>query len=442
MNLNPSELDEARKRKGQDQPILAASESSQETIDPFDYAETIVRDLSLHVGSRLRDFRSDLAAMHSAVVQLPETMKINALGQSIQDLRERLAHLTGVVSQQVARYPEELERVSKMTADLLNRVAGLESWIASIRHSMAQGEAPTLPLPTGGFVGQDQFAAALSQAHENLMRVVGAVRDMQLDLRDLRSDWRQANGQVSPPPAAPPAPVPAVAPVPGPHTEATGLSAADLEPLHTRLEVLHQRLKTLEGKVAAPAPGSGGDIASLVLAAWPRLVAPSGSETLRQATEAALQKLTARMDRVVRMEPTPKGPGLIAIGLRQRSGRYDTVLAAAEDLCGRSWSLAANGLDMTALDGERPATRVSCWHPLLAAAALLRQSEPKARVLPLLIYGNGQIDRLPPRSVLLEYGQRLGVGDAAAKLTLFGASDCLVADIVALDDLTALLADF
>lgn len=240
----------------------------QESVDPFDYAETIVRDLAVHVGSRLRDFRSDLAAMHSAVVQLPETMKINALGHSIQELRERLAHLTGVVSQQVTRYPEELDRVAKTAADLLNRVAGLESWIAAARQSMAQGDAPNLPMPTGGFVGQDQMNAIIGQVHESLMRVVGAVRDLQLDVRDIRTDLRslsvdQAVAAAATPPAAgtgeggtaDAAPAEPAAPVAPPGPDLSGALAA----LETRLSVLEGR----PAPVAAAAPDLSGALAAL-----------------------------------------------------------------------------------------------------------------------------------------------------------------------------------
>ncbi|MEA1677338.1 hypothetical protein [Nitrospirillum sp. BR 11163] len=109
----------------------------EESVDPFDYAESIVRDLALHVGSRLRDLRNDLTAMHSAVVSLPETMRINALGQSIQELRERVAHLTGVVSHHAGRPAEEAERLARGVGelkhtldDVTQRVGVLENWLS------------------------------------------------------------------------------------------------------------------------------------------------------------------------------------------------------------------------------------------------------------------------------------------------------------------------
>lgn len=407
----------------------------QESVDPFDYAETIVRDLALHVGSRLRDFRSDLSAMHSAVVQLPETMKINALGQSIQELRERLAHLTGVVSQQVTRYPEELDRVSKSAGELLNRVAGLESWIAAARQSIAQGDAPNLPVPSGGFIGHDQFNAIVGQVHDSILRVVGAVRDLQLDVRDIRSDIRAVPAE----PAAKPA---TAAPDHGPALTdlARRLSALESRPAPTppydhgpTLADLDRRLATLENRpapvAAAPvtpaADGGSADVAALVFGAWHRLSQPAGDKALSQTVEAVLSTLSRTFDQTVRAPLVAKGSGIVAVASAKRGGTPIAALLATEDLCGRTWTLGPDGAEMTAAaDGDKPgAVRIPCWRALLAAASLVEQQNPGTRVLPLLVYGHGGIDALPSRDDMAAHGGRLGVGAATERLLVIGASD-------------------
>lgn len=395
----------------------------QEAVDPFDYAETIVRDLALHVGTRLRDFRSDLAAMHTAVVQLPETMKINALGQSIQELRERLAHLTGVVSQQVTRYPEELDRVAKLSSDLLNRVAGLESWIAAARQTLAQGDAPSLPSPTGGFVGQDQLNAVIGQVHESLMRVVGAVRDLQLDLRDLRSDVR-AGGNGAPSPALPP----------------------DLD----------QRLRLLEDKVAAfakapapvpaptPAPVAGPSataLAALVMGAWNRLAQPAGAEALRQAVGTTVAAVRTRLDSVVVPPQTARGSGIVAIGTGRRDGKSLVVLVATEDLCGRTWTLGAGGTEMSSAEtADRPASvRTACWRALLGAASLVEQTEPGVVVLPVLVYGHGHLNILPDREDILTYARSTGTLASAQRLLSVAAADVSLPGLGRPEDVASVL---
>lgn len=395
----------------------------QESVDPFDYAETIVRDLALHVGSRLRDFRSDLAAMHSAVVQLPETMKINALGQSIQELRERLAHLTGVVSQQVTRYPEELDRVAKVATELMNRVAGLESWIAAARQSMAQGDMPNLPIPTGGFIGHDQFNVVVGQVHDSILRVVGAVRDLQLDVRDIRTDIRTnpaANGSVAPAPA-----------VAGPDH---GPALADLA----------RRLTAVESRpvLAAVAPvGPPPDLAALVFGAWNRLAQPPGDEALRQSVESVLTVLAPRFDSIVRQPQVAKGSGLVAVANGKRGGTALVALLATEDLCGRAWALGAHGGEMRSEEeGDKPsAIRTPCWRALLAAVALVEQASPGARVLPILVYGHGSIDAVPSRDDMAAYGRRLGVGAAADRLVTIAAADQNHAGLGQPQDLAAAL---
>ncbi|AUN30932.1 hypothetical protein [Niveispirillum cyanobacteriorum] len=445
MSMPSSDTTDARKPVETGATGAPLTGEVQDSVDPFDYAETIVRDLAHHVGSRLRDFRSDLAAMHSAVVQLPETMKINALGQSIQELRERLAHLTGVVSQQVTRYPEELDRVAKSASELLNRVAGLESWIAAARQTMAQGgEGPNLPMPTGGFVGHDQFEAIISQVHDSILRVVGAVRDLQLDVRDIRSDIRKgAQGDV----AAAAAPV-AAAPATPDHGPALAELSRRLAALENRptpasgqaLADLERRLKALEDQPAAEAPAPAApavppapvaaapaqaDVAALVFGAWHRLSLPAGDKALSQTVEAVLSTLSRTFDQTVRSPQVAKGSGIVAVATATRAGTPITALLATEDLCGRTWTLGADAADMAApADGDKPAAaRTPCWRALLAASALVEQQQPGTKVLPLLVYGHGSIDKLPTRDDMNAHAGKLGVSAAAERLLVIGAPD-------------------
>lgn len=442
MSMPSSDTTDARKPVETGATGAPLTGEVQDSVDPFDYAETIVRDLAHHVGSRLRDFRSDLAAMHSAVVQLPETMKINALGQSIQELRERLAHLTGVVSQQVTRYPEELDRVARSASELLNRVAGLESWIAAARQTMAQGgEGPNLPLPTGGFVGHDQFEAIIGQVHDSILRVVGAVRDLQLDVRDIRSDIRKA-----PTGEAPAAAAPVVAgPDHGPALTELSRRLAALENRPTpasgqALADLERRLKVLEDQpaVEAPAPVAPAvppapvaaapaqpDMAALVFGAWHRLSLPAGDKALTQTVEAVLSTLSRTFDQTVRSPLVAKGSGIVAVATATRGGVPVTALLATEDLCGRTWTLGADAADMAApADGDKPAAvRTPCWRALLAASALVEQQQPGGKVLPLLVYGHGSIDKLPSRDDMNAHAGKLGVSAAAERLLVIGAPD-------------------
>ncbi|MBP7334668.1 hypothetical protein [Niveispirillum sp.] len=445
MSMPSSDTTDARKLAEAGAGGAPLTGEVQDSVDAFDYAETIVRDLALHVGSRLRDFRSDLAAMHSAVVQLPETMKINALGQNIQELRERLAHLTGVVSQQVTRYPEELDRVSKSASELLNRVAGLESWIAAARQTMAQGgEAPNLPIPSGGFVGHDQFEAIIGQVHESILRVVGAVRDLQLDVRDIRSDLRKVPTLPAETVAAP-EPAPAV-PVPdhGPALAELSRRLAALENRPTpasgqALADLERRLKALEDRpvsvapapvapVAPPAPVAAAiqsDVAALVFGAWHRLSLPAGDKALSQTVEVVSSALSRTFDQTTRSPQVAKGSGIVAVATATRGGTPITALLATEDLCGRAWTLGADGAEMAAgADGDKPAAvRTPCWRALLAATALVEQQQPGTKVLPILVYGHGTIDKLPSREDMAAHAGKLGVAVAAERLLVVGAPD-------------------
>ena len=431
MNMPSSDRPDGQKSDAAE-PVTSMTTSLtgelQEAVDPFDYAETIVRDLALHVGTRLRDFRSDLAAMHNAVVQLPETMKINALGQSIQELRERLAHLTGVVSQQVTRYPEELDRVAKLSSDLLNRVAGLESWIAAARQSLAQGDAPALPSPTGGFVGQDQLNAVVGQVHESLMRVVGAVRDLQLDLRDLRSDVRAGVPAGSAPPALP----------------------GDLD---QRLRILEEKVVAV-AKAPAPAPVVqpaaaspannlvATNLAALVMGAWSRLAQPAGAEALRQAVDATVAAVRSRVEHVVVPAEVARGSGIVAVGTGRCDGRPLVVLVATEDLCGRTWTLGAGGMEMASAEtaDRPPSTRTACWRALLGAAALVEQAQPGAVVMPVLVYGHGHLNVLPSREEIIAYARSTGTVIAAQRLLCVAAADVSLPGLGRPADVASVLA--
>ncbi|ACJ00716.1 hypothetical protein [Rhodospirillum centenum] len=438
-----------------------------ETVDPFDYAEAIVRDLALHVGTRLRDFRTDLMAMHNAIVQLPEQMRLPALGQSIQELRERVAHLAGVVSQQASRPPEEPERLVRAVNDLLQRVHGLEGWVAAAaRRAAAGGEeeedvVPLLPSAGtgGGLVSLDQFDRAVDQLHQSILRVVGAVRDMQLDIRDLR------NGAVAP---AVGAAGPAVM------TQAPAIDAAALErrleslgsrldAQATRLQGLVERLDSQEDTVAAlaeqvtapppppppplPLPPvvvpvaaparapvaalepvteptfSPSDVATLIFAAWPRLSQPQGAEALTRTVEETLAHLATRLDDSVRTPQVAKGSGLVALCTGERPRGLVVALLAVEDLCAQGWELSADGGRLNSTEHPSSPPRYPVWRSLLNAAAMVEQTRPGSIAVPVVIYGNGWLDRVPGEDEVAAYGEYVGAPEAAARLVTVGAGD-------------------
>jgi hypothetical protein len=374
----------------------------QETVDPFDYAETIVRDLALHVGTRLKDFRADLAAMHSAVVQLPETMRINALGQSIQELRERVAHLTGVVSHQAGRPAEELERLGRTMTDVSQRLATVEAWIASSRRhpggpggpggpaagTAQTGTAETIPpLPDGGLVGLRQFDRVIDHLHESIVRVAGAVREMQLDIRDVRADLRnRLEGRGSATIAAPA--VAAVVPVPA----------------------------------TTAAKGDDG-LAALVFATWHRLSQPTGAEGLAGTVQSVLDLLAPRLETLVRTPLVPKGSGIVGVGSgRGRAGPV-AVLVATEDLCGHDWIMGGGGQEMTTHEPSPGIVRTPCWRALLQTVALVERTRPGTAVLPVIIYGNGTLDRAPGPEALRSLAGSLGCTSAAARLVTVASAD-------------------
>lgn len=392
-----------------------------DSVDPYDYAETIVRDLALHVGTRLRDFRDDLAAMHAAVVQLPETMRINAMGHSIQELRERVAHLTGVVSLQTTRPAEEAERLGRGMNDLAQRVAGLEAWIAAAKRAgVRDGELPAIPLPDGGLVGMEQFDRVIDQMHESFVKLVAAVREVQLDLRDLRTDVRDRVAAVAALPK----------PEPRPEPQAPTIDPAALDRLTARVAELDGRLRDLAAAPPAPVPVSApvtlatpagtADLAALAFGAWYRLSQPTGAEALQAAVAEMLGQLGTALPEVVRQPQVTKGSGLVAVAAGRMRGQPVVALLATEDLCGHSWTLSDGGTEMTAMDPPG-LVRTPCWRALLATAVLIEQARPEAVVLPLLVYGNGWLDRAPGRDEMLAHGQAIGAGRAASRMIAVSA---------------------
>ncbi|HYC05357.1 MAG TPA: hypothetical protein VED40_18840 [Azospirillaceae bacterium] len=409
----------------------------QESVDPFDYAETIVRDLAVHVGSRLRDFRSDLAAMHSAVVSLPETMKINALGQSIQELRERVAHLTGVVSHHAARPQEELDRLNRgfgevgtRVNELGQRLGTLEAWLSQAR--AAGGiELPELP----AVQPVEQFDKVVDQIHESILRIVGAVRELQLDLRDLRIEVRKGgNGAAghAPAPVAPAAPPAASQPSapsfdPGPQLRRFSEQLADFDArivrLGERVDGLSATIASASGETAtgavAPAPQDDTPgLASLVFAAWPRLMQPTGAEALRTALDQVIAGLARGLKEQVRAPELPAGPGLAAVMCGRVDGRLVTALLAVEDLEGRAWRGEAG-----TLSSEGAAPRTACWRALLAAAAMAERARPGSFVSPIIIYGNGQMTGLPGKPEVVAYAAAIGAPELADRLLSVAAPD-------------------
>ncbi len=410
----------------------ALSGEIQDSVDPYDYAETIVRDLALHVGTRLRDFRDDLAAMHSAVVQLPETLRINAMGQSIQDLRERVAHLTGVVSLQTTRPAEEAERLGRGMNDLAQRVSGLEAWIAAAKRAGVQnGELPAIPLPDGGLVGMEQFDRVIDQMHESFVKLVSAVRELQLDLRDLRTDVRdRLDGAVALPAPALLTPAPSRPETPPSSPPAPSIDPAILERLSARVAEIDGRLRSMAATpvaapVPAPSPGAAvsGDpahLAALAFGAWHRLSQPTGSDALQSAIRDVLGQLGGSLPQIVRQPQVTKGSGLVAVASGRVRGVPAVALVATEDLCGHSWTFSPDGGEMAAVEPQG-LVRTPCWRALLATAAMIEQARPDTAVVPVLVYGNGWMDRLPTAEEVRAHGQAVGAAKAAARLIAVAA---------------------
>ncbi|MBB6252510.1 hypothetical protein [Nitrospirillum iridis] len=380
----------------------------QEGVDPFDYAESIVRDLALHVGSRLRDLRTDLTAMHSAVVSLPETMRINALGQSIQELRERVAHLTGVVSHHAARPTEETERLfrgvgelSRSLGDITQRIGVLENWLTHAKavNGVLLPDVPPGPLP-------EQLNQLVDHLHESLLRVVNAVRATQLDVRDLRE---QVKGGVAP--AAAPTPSKAAAPD-------AGAVPATVQALAGRLDAVEEKLR----RPAAPADradGSTAGLASLLFGAWPSLMRPAGPEALAQAVSSVLSSVSHILGATVQLPQTPQDGGLVAVATGRHRGMPLAILVGVEDLGGRTWVLGDEG--DTLADSGFP--RISTLRGLMNAAALVEKSRPGTLAVSILVYGNGVISQAPTRAALATLAQAAGIPGAAGRTLLVSAGD-------------------
>lgn len=402
-------------------PSGAAPAPLPDGVDPFDYAEAIVRDLAQHVGARLRDLRQDLAAMHGAVVALPDTMKIVPLVGSVQELRERVAHLTGVVSHQGTRPAEEIERIgrgvgelARSLTDVQQRVGALEQWLSAAR---AAGGVTLPDLPPGPT--PEALDRVAEQMHESLLRVVNAVRQVQLDMRDLRDEVR-AGG-----PAAPSA-APAV---PAALTD-------DLRDLGARLAAVEETLRN--PPVATPTPESATGLAALLFGAWPRLAEGKGIDALSDAVREVLAGYTHVLGATVQLPATPGDSGLVAIATGRHRGTPLVLLVAVEDLKGKRWVVdPATG---TLQSGDLP-PRQPAWRALVAAAALAERAQPGIVAVPVLIHGNGMLAQTPPRQAILAYGTEIGAAGPARRLTLVAAGDLSIAGMIQPDDAAGNLGD-
>ncbi|WP_044564314.1 hypothetical protein [Azospirillum sp. B4] len=407
----------------------------QEGVDPFDYAESIVRDLALHVGSRLRDLRTDLTAMHSAVVSLPETMRINTLGQSIQELRERVAHLTGVVSHHAGRPAEEAERLargmgelSRTTEDVVQRVGVLENWLSHAKavNGVRLPDLPPGPLP-------EQMDRIVDSLHESLLRVVAAVRTTQLDVRDLRE---QVKGGAGPAPAAVPAS--SSAPAPSATPKAAAVEADAVQALAGRLDAVEEKLRRVPAAAGAERPDNAtAGLASLLFGAWPSLMRPTGPEALAQAVAAVLDGVKHILGATVQLPRTPQDGGLVAVATGRHRGVALAVLVGVEDLGGRTWVLGEEG--DTLADSGFP--RVSTLRGLMNAAALVEKTRPGTLAVSILVYGNGVISQAPTREALATLAQAAGIPGAAGRTLLVAAGDLTAAGLLPVADVADAVSD-
>ncbi|TWB41819.1 hypothetical protein [Nitrospirillum pindoramense] len=418
-------------------PVPAAVREGEidDGVDPFDYAESIVRDLALHVGGRLRDLRNDLTAMHSAVVSLPETMRINALGQSIQELRERVAHLTGVVSHHAGRPAEEAERLARGVGELSNtlqdvtqRVGVLENWLSHAKavNGVRLPDLPPGPLP-------EQLNNLVDHLHESLLRVVNAVRATQLDVRDLRD---QVRGGV--PALPPPAAEGKVAEGRATDAKATVPDTGAVQALAGRLDAVEEKLRRAPASAPADrADGGTAGLASLVFGAWPSLMRPTGAEALAQAVASVLDSVGHILGGTVQLPQTPQDGGLVAVATGRHRGMPLAILVGVEDLVGRHWVLGEEGDTLS--DSGFP--RVSTLRGLMNAAALVEKSRPGTLAVSILIYGNGVISQAPTRDALSTLAQAAGIPGAAGRTLLVAAGDLTAAGLLPVHEVGGAVSD-
>lgn len=389
--------------------VSAPLASEGEGIDPFDYAETIVRDLAQHVGGRLRDLRQDLVSLHGAVVGLPESMRFGPLVASVQELRERVAHLTGVVTHQGARPAEEIERIgrgvgelTRSLGDLHHRLATVEQWLSAAR---ASGGVNLPDLPPGPSI--DALDKLAHDMHESLLRVVNAVRQAQLDLRDLRDEVR------------------------------TGQPVGSGGDLAARVKALEEKLRQPTAATALSDATAG--LAGLLFGAWPRLAQTGGADPLSKAVTEVLGGFVHVLGATVQLPAVPQNSGLVAVASGRHRGTPMILLVAVEDLKGQRWTVDATTGDL--LPGGDQPPRQSAWRALIAAAALAERAQPGTVAVPVLIYGNGLISQAPSRQVLLAHGTEMKAPGPARRLTLVSAADLSMAGLVPADEAAANLTD-
>ena len=107
----------------------SAGDDGADSVDPYEYAEAIVRDLAAQLGARLRDVRSDVAALQSALAGLPETLKLQAIGQAGEQVQAQVAALSGTVTKQGQAAVTEAQ-LSQQLGQLAERIGSVEAYLA------------------------------------------------------------------------------------------------------------------------------------------------------------------------------------------------------------------------------------------------------------------------------------------------------------------------
>ena len=107
----------------------SAGDDGADSVDPYEYAEAIVRDLAAQLGARLRDVRSDVAALQSALAGLPETLKLQAIGQAVEQVQAQVAALSGTVTKQGQAAVTEAQ-LSQQLGQLAERIGSVEAYLA------------------------------------------------------------------------------------------------------------------------------------------------------------------------------------------------------------------------------------------------------------------------------------------------------------------------